>query len=72
MTNIWSVSQPVALQIVLWIAIEPPMLVLKVSVLMKLDPSNTKSIILACPCHTDCLTGCNGCENPICYCNVSG
>ena len=25
----------------------------------------------ACPCHTDCIEGCQGCENPICYCNVS-
>ena len=25
----------------------------------------------ACPCHTDCIDGCQGCENPICFCNVS-
>ena len=25
----------------------------------------------ACPCHTDCIDGCHGCENPICFCNVS-
>ena len=28
-------------------------------------------IYLACPCHTDCIDGCQGCENPICFCNVS-
>ena len=26
---------------------------------------------LACPCHTDCIDGCQGCDNPICFCNVS-
>ena len=25
----------------------------------------------SCPCHTDCIKGCEGCPNPICYCNVS-
>ena len=25
----------------------------------------------ACPCHTDCIDGCQGCDNPICFCNVS-
>ena len=25
-------------------------------------------IILACPCHTDCLDGCTDCENLICSC----
>ena len=25
----------------------------------------------SCPCHTDCIQGCEGCPNPICYCNVS-
>ena len=25
----------------------------------------------SCPCHTDCIKGCEGCLNPICYCNVS-
>ena len=33
--------------------------------------SKNKSLFSACPCHTDCLEGCNGCENPICFCNVS-
>ena len=28
-------------------------------------------IHLACPCHIDCIDGCNGCDNPICFCNVS-
>jgi len=22
----------------------------------------------SCPCHTDCIAGCEGCENPICNC----
>ena len=26
---------------------------------------------LACPCHTDCIDGCQGCDNPVCFCNVS-
>lgn len=26
---------------------------------------------LGCPCHTDCISGCEGCENPICNCKVS-
>ena len=26
--------------------------------------------ILACPCYIDCINGCDGCENPICFCNV--
>ena len=25
----------------------------------------------SCPCHTDCIKGCDGCSNPICSCNVS-
>ena len=29
------------------------------------------SSISACPCHTDCIDGCKGCDNPICFCNVS-
>jgi len=23
----------------------------------------------SCPCHADCIDGCKGCENPICFCN---
>ena len=30
-----------------------------------------KHVYLACPCHTDCIDGCQRCENPICFCNVS-
>ena len=30
-----------------------------------------KTVYLACPCHTDCIDGCKGCDNPICVCNVS-
>ena len=26
---------------------------------------------LVCPCHTDCIDGCVGCQNPVCFCNVS-
>ena len=24
----------------------------------------------SCPCHTDCINGCDGCQNPICFCQV--
>ena len=24
----------------------------------------------SCPCHTDCINGCNGCQNQICFCQV--
>ena len=33
--------------------------------------NDAESYYSACPCHTDCLEGCNNCENPICFCNVS-
>ena len=37
----------------------------------KISPFDTVvyfySYFLACPCHTDCLSGCHRCENPVCF-----
>lgn len=36
-----------------------------------LSDCNRESIACtdSCPCHTDCIAGCEGCGNPICVCN---
>ena len=65
------VYQPAALQIVLWNVIALPLHVVTVSTLHTFVTSAMVISFLACPCHTDCIDGCQGCDNPVCFCNVS-
>ena len=70
----WNVHRLVALLNVFWNAIELGLCAVIVSSLFDwMGVQLTPSIyfIKACPCHTDCIDGCQGCENPICFCNVS-
>ena len=74
----YNVYQTVALLSVSWNVV-----VLWINVLMASSFSSRLTLVFfcrrsfviivysACPCHTDCIDGCQGCENPICYCNVS-
>ena len=65
----------VVIAIACWIAIETLLPAMMVSLYNRFPTVFGMIIILtltlACPCNKDCLEGCTGCENPICFCNVS-
>ena len=67
--NICNVPRPEAPLIVWWNVIVLGLPVVTVSTLLVFLSSNYSTS--ACPCHTDCINGCRGCDNLVCFCNVS-
>ena len=71
MINICNAYQDAALLNAFWNVIGHGLSVVIVSSWTLYRLIADRPLFTACPCHIDCIDGCNGCENPICFCDVS-